>query len=156
MLRFIGLAALTACVASGATAQGVPNDAALLECRTLSKNSARLQCYDRALDAIYGVDEALQAKREQDRRDRFGLPVDDDGLQMTELTATITAVDANLRTNLTYIALDNGQTWELLSSGGLRTRMKPGMQVVISESGTGGYRLRVPEKTGYRGVNRVK
>lgn len=133
-----------------------PGKAMLEECRAIGSDSKRLKCYDAALDAIYGVDEKLEAARAEYRRDRFGLPVDDSGTQLTELEAVISEVDENIRNGLTSIALDNGQVWQLTSTGGLRTRMKPGMTVVIAESGTGGYRLSVPEKTGFKGVVRVK
>ena len=156
MLRYFCLAALALSLPLAAQAQDPSDGAKLLECRAVAKGSARLKCYDEALDEMYGVDEELQARRDKDKRDRFGLPVDDDGMQLTELTATITEVDINMRNNITFLALDNGQVWELLSSGGLRARMKPGMEIIISESRTGGYRLRIPDKNGFRGVNRVR
>ena len=156
MLRYLCLAAMAGLLPVAAQAQDPSDGAKLLECRAVAKGSDRLKCYDAALDEMYGVDEELQAKREKDKRDRFGLPVDDDGLQLTELTATITEVDANMRFGTTTIALDNGQAWQLLSSGGLRTTMRTGMTVTISESRTGGYRLRVEDKNGFRGVTRVR
>lgn len=128
----------------------------LLACRQIDDGGDRLACFDRAMDTLYGVDEALAERRAEQKQARFGLPVDDKGMQLTELEAVVTEVDENLRFGRVLIALDNGQVWQLLSSGGLRARLKPGMQVVISESGTGGYRVRVPEKTGFKGVIRVR
>lgn len=128
----------------------------LEECRAIGSDSRRLECYDAALDDLYGVNEALQAKREEYRRERFGLPTDDNGLQLTELEAVVAEVDEDLRTGVTAIALDNGQVWQLTSTGGLRARFKPGQAVIISESGTGGYRLRIPEKSGFKGVLRLR
>lgn len=154
--RRLGMFAL-ACWAVPSVAAG--QEAAsqdLLECRAIGGDKDRLACYDRALDEQYGVDEELQEKRAQYRRERFGLPVDDSGIQLTELEANVAAVEADMRTGQTTIALDNGQQWRLTSSGGLRATFKPGMPVVISESGTGGYRIRIPEKTGFKGVIRVR
>lgn len=131
-------------------------DPTLERCRAIGKDSERLKCYDAALDAMYGVDEALEAKRAEYRRDRFGLPVDESGMQLTELEATVAEVDENIRTGTTVIALDNGQVWQLTSTGGLRARFRPGLAVIISESGTGGYRIRIPDKTGFKGVNRIR
>lgn len=146
--------------ASWATVAGAQDsakaDTALEQCRAIGSDSKRLQCYDAALDALYGVDEELEAARAQYRRDRFGLPVDESGTQLTELEAVISEVDENIRNGAVTIALDNGQVWQMTSTGGLRTRMKPGMTVKIAESGTGGYRLSVPDKTGFKGVVRVK
>ena len=138
-----------------AAAQDAPSQA-LLDCRAIGSDKDRLKCYDKALDDQYGVDEELEEKRAEYRRERFGLPVDDSGMQLTELEATVAAVDADLRFGQTTIALDNGQQWRLTSSGGLRATFKPGMAVVISESGTGGYRIRIPDKTGFKGVVRVR
>ncbi len=158
MNRMLILSSLLGTLAAlPASAQEVPNASpALEECRAIGSDSDRLRCYDTALDAIYGVDEELEAKREQFRRDRFGLPVGDNGVQLTALEATVAAVDENIRTGIIVVTLDNGQVWQLTSTGGLRARFRPGMAVVISESGTGGYRIRIPEKTGFRGVNRIR
>lgn len=142
-------------VPAAIAAQDMPSSA-VLDCRAIGSDKDRLKCYDKALDDQFGVDEALQEKRAEYRRERFGLPVDSDGFQITELEANITGVESDMRTGVTTIALDNGQHWRMTSTGGLRISMKPGMPVVISESGTGGYRLRVPEKTGYKGVIRVR
>lgn len=155
------LAAATCALAMSAPAFGqeVQTDALerpLNTCRAQADDAERLACYDRTLDDIFGVDAELQAKREKTRKDRFGLPTDGSGLQMTELTAIVSEVDEDLRTRAVTFALENGQVWRLGSTGGLRARIKRGMEVVISESGTGGYRLRVEGKPGFRGVDRVR
>ena len=151
-----GLAAMcTLAFPAVTSAQDEPSEA-LLDCRAIGSDDERLAGYDRALDTQYGVDEELQEKRQQYRRERFGLPVDSSGARMAELTATIAAVDANLRTGQTTIALDNGQVWQVLSSGGLRARFRVGSEVTISESATGGYRVRIADKTGFKGVTRIR
>lgn len=155
MLRTGLLFATLASIPAALAAQEAPSSA-ILECRAIGSDEDRLRCYDKALDDQYGVDEALQEKRVEYRRQRFGLPVDSSGFQITELESTISGVESDMRTGVTTIALENGQHWRLTSTGGLRVTMRPGMPVVISESGTGGYRLRVPEKTGYKGVVRVR
>lgn len=131
-----------------------PSD--LRACRNEMSEAKRLRCYDLALDTALGVDEKLMARREEFRRGRFGLPVDDTGMRLTELQATVSRVDEDLRRGGVILALDNGQVWQLLSDGGLRTSYRPGMTVVITESRMGGYRLRVPEKTGFRGIARIR
>ena len=151
-----GCALAAATVAEAQQSQAAADYSQLEACRGLAKDAARLACYDSALDTIYGVDAELQAKREQARKDRFGLPTDGSGLQMTELTATVSQVEEDLRTGSVTFALENGQVWRLGSTGGLRARIKRGLEVIISESGTGGYRLRVEGKPGFRGVDRVR
>lgn len=155
MLRSALVVAAIVSVPASLTAQDDPSRA-INECRAIGSDKDRLKCYDNALDEIYGVDEELQEKRAQYRRERFGLPVDDSGIQLTELEASVSDVDADLRSGLTTIALDNGQHWRLTSSGGLRANFKPGMKVVISESGTGGYRIRIVDRNGFKGVVRVR
>lgn len=155
MLRSGLLFATLVTIPVAVAAQEAPSSA-ILECRAIGSDEDRLRCYDKALDDQYGVDEELQEQRAEYRRQRFGLPVDSSGFEITELEASIAGVDSDMRTGVTTIALDNGQHWRLTSTGGLRVMMRPGMQVVISESGTGGYRLRVPDKTGYKGVVRVR
>ncbi len=139
-----------------ASAQESSTDATLKECRAIGSDSKRLRCYDRTLDELYGVDEELQEKRAEYKRERFGLPVDDSGNRLTELEAAITEVDENLRTGVTFIALENGQVWQLLSSGGLRARFRNGQKVTITESRTGGYRLRLENRKGFKGVKRIR
>lgn len=146
----LGFVASSAAIAQDSGSKGV------LDCRAIGNDKDRLDCYDAALDAQYGVDEQLREKRAQYRRDRFGLPVDDSGMQMTELKASVAAVDSDVRTGATTIALDNGQQWRLTANGSLRALFKPGMAVIISESGTGGYRIRIADKEGFKGVVRVK
>ena len=155
-ILILSLFAGAATVSPAFAQTGEAADPTLERCRAIGKDSERLKCYDAALDTMYGVDEALEAKRAEYRRDRFGLPVDESGMQLTELEAIIAEVDENIRTGTTVIALDNGQVWQLTSTGGLRARFRPGLAVVISESGTGGYRIRIPDKTGFKGVNRIR
>ena len=45
---------------------------------------------------------------------------------------------------------------QVLSTGGLRAQFKPGQSVTISESATGGYRIRIADKKGFKGVSRVR
>lgn len=161
-MRFVRVAGFLALVqtASVVSAQSGSPPAVLLEdlkvCQAEMSDAKRLRCYDARLDDALGVDEALSARREQFRRDRFGLPVDDSGLQMTKLEATVRAVDQDLRRNTTVLELDNGQVWQLQSDGGLRATFQPGMAVIISEKAMGGYRIRIPEKAGFRGASRIR
>lgn len=146
-------------VASVAVAQS-PTPAtltpALEACRAEMNDGKRLRCYDQALDTALGVDEKIVARREEFKRERFGLPVDDNGMRMLELESTVRAVDVNMRRDLTTIELDNGQVWRLTSSGGLRASFDPGTKVVVTDSGVSGYRIRIPGKTGFKGIIRVR
>lgn len=157
-MKFTLIAAFAGAAVLASPAQAQQTGAPLSDlriCRDEMDDSKRLRCFDRALDTVFGVDEKLVAKREEFRKGRFGLPVDDSGMRLTELQATVSQADENLRRGGVILTLDNGQVWQLLSDGGLRTSYRPGMTVVISEGRMGGYRLRVPDKTGFKGVLRI-
>lgn len=158
MYRLLPIALLfSGPVSSSASAQDAPpTHRSLHACREIDSSAERLECYDLALDALYGVDESLVTKRDAYKRKRFGLPLDGQGTEMVELDATIARVDEDLRTRTTVIELENGQLWRLTSTGGLRASFKPGLTVTISESGTGGFRIRIPGKTGFKGVTRIR
>ena len=154
VLGFAGLGLASAAIAQSPAGTGLTT--ALETCRAEMSDAKRLRCYDQALDTALGVDEKIVAKREEFKRQRFGLPVDDNGMRMLELEATIRSVDVNMRKDITVIELDNGQMWQLTASGGLRNGFEPGAKVIVTDSGVSGYRIRIPDKTGFRGIIRVR
>ncbi|TMM48744.1 hypothetical protein [Qipengyuania marisflavi] len=152
----LALAPLAALTAQIAHAQTQPADSPLLPCRAIEKKSDRLECYDRAMDAVYGVDQALMQQREESRRNNFG---DADAAQedrATEITATITNMDYDQRYDILQIELDNGQVWRATSLGALRNGFERGQVVLIKKSGLGGYKLTMEGRNGFRGVQRVR
>ena len=152
------VAALVVCAsASSASAQDAgQGNSALEQCRLIGDESERLGCYDRALDAMYGVDEELEQARVEAKADRFGLRNDDGGLENSELVGTISEVQSNIKYGTTVIALDNGQVWQVLDQGILRARFQTGDTVTIGKSALGGFRLRMEGRQGYRSVKRLR
>ncbi|WP_324828256.1 hypothetical protein [Qipengyuania zhejiangensis] len=131
-------------------------NAALEACRAIEKDNRRLECYDAAMDALYGVDEELVTQREQVREDRFGLQSSENSLEPDSIEATISEVAADVRTGSVIVALDNGQIWDTTSNGSIKWRLKVGQRVTIAPGPFSGYRLRIEGVTGYQGVRRQK
>ena len=150
-----GLAALAILIAAPLAAQsGSPAEAELQTCRAIDDNRDRLSCYDTALDKIYGVDPELAETREERIADAFGKPKMSDQAPK-ELTAKIVSSDRNMTYGTTVIVLENGQQWQVLDKGILRSRFEAGEEVTIAPGPLGGYRLRIAGKQGYRTVIRV-
>lgn len=134
---------------------GTDVEAPLVACRQIDDDDKRLQCFDAAMDARYGVDEELRERREKRRNAAFGLPSDKFGDPLPELRATVSIVDEDLRFGGVTLQLDNGQVWRTTGVGGLR-RFRPGDQAIITEGNMGGYRLRIEGGNGFRGVVRAR
>ncbi|MEC7533789.1 MAG: hypothetical protein VYB96_03615, partial [Pseudomonadota bacterium] len=106
MKRLIGLAAIVLAVPVGVGAQETGNDARLLQCREIERKSQRLECFDEAMDAIFGVDEIAEAEREELQRDNFGNLAADQQDVADDFTGTITHVDFNQTYNILRFQLD--------------------------------------------------
>lgn len=134
---------------------GTDVEAPLVACRQIDDDDRRLQCFDAAMDARYGVNEELHERREKRRNAAFGLPSDQFGNPLPELKAIVSLVDENMRSGAVTLQLDNGQVWRTTAVGGLR-RFRQGSQAIITEGSMGGYRLRIEGSNGFRGVVRVR
>lgn len=156
MLRLIGLAALLVASPVALSAQATDNDELLLQCRAMQKKSQRLECFDNAMDSIFGVDEVAEAEREQLRRDNFGDLAADEQDTADAYSGTITHVDYNQTYKILRLQLDNGSVWEARTSGSLRLDfIQPGEQVTIEKGMLGTFKLSLAGKKGWRGVKRI-
>ena len=156
MKRLIGLAAIVLAVPVGVGAQETGNDERLLQCREIERKSQRLECFDEAMDAIFGVDEVAEAERQELQRDNFGNLAADQQDVADDFTGTITHVDFNQTYNILRFQLDNGSVWEAKSSGSLRYGFfQPGEQVTIKRGALGTFKLSIAGKRGWRGVKRI-
>lgn len=134
---------------------GPQADDSMVACRQIDDDDKRLECFDAAMDARYGVNEELRERREKRRNAAFGLPSDQFGDPLPELRAIVSLVDEDMRSGAVTLQLDNGQVWRTTAVGGLR-RFRQGAQAIITEGSMGGYRLRVEGSNGFRGVVRVR
>ena len=139
-----------------AQAQAAPDDQRLLTCRDIRESEERLECYDEAMNAIYGVDEVAEAERAKLQRDNFGDPTADEDDVADEIVAVMTHVDYDPRYDILRFQLDNGSVWEATSQGRLRNGFKPGAQATITKGILGGYRVRIEGKRNWRGVKRLR
>lgn len=124
---------------------------AMLKCREIDRNKARLRCFDQALDEAFGQDEEIEERREAS----FGLP-DEETADADALVAMISEVKRDPKYGTTLIALDNGQVWQATSSGNLRRGIRVGRQATISSGAFGSFRLTVEGSKGFRGVKRIR
>ena len=157
MLRFTGLAAiLVVTMPTGVSAQVTGNEGLLLQCRDIKKKSDRLECFDNAMDSMFGVVEVVEAEREEMRRDNFGDLAAEKDEVAGEYTGTITHVDFNPTFQILRFQLDNGSVWEAKSGGSLRYGFfEPGQAIQIGRGALGTFRLSMPGKKGWRTVKRI-
>lgn len=148
------------------------------ECGSISENAERLACFDMALDRLPEIRAAEERRDAQLSADTFGLtqrerqdagpgPVADAGAEAAyaagldrdeegNFTMTMTIEDVLVNEmRSTVILFDNGQLWRETGNGNLRG-LRPGWEATISSSDFGGYRLRVPNRNGFMGVQRVR
>lgn len=152
--RFAGtvLALVCGMSASPLAAQSQPDVTdAMLECREITRDTDRLKCFDRVLDANFEPDPKIEEQREA----AFGITSEDSRAEAEELSATITEVEVDQKFGTILFALDNGQVWQASASGSLR-RFRIGDQATIAEDRFGGFRVRLEGRRGFRGVKRVR
>lgn len=146
------IGAMAVLLTSASSAQERPDvTGPVLECRAIQKKSARLECYDNALDSAFGKDEEIEERREQS----FGIrdaSQDDEGT----LDSVIASVSLDQSLGLATIRLENGQIWRTTSNGTLLYRLREGQKATIAPSRISGYRLRIEGLKGYQGVKRQR
>lgn len=156
MLRFFGLAAILVATPVAVTAQQTGNDALLLQCRQIDRKSQRLECFDRAMNTMFGVDEVAEADRAKLRRDNFGNLAADEDETAQDYSGTITHIDYNPVYQMLRFQLDNGSVWEASSRGSLRLGFfQPGEAVTIERGTLGSFKLSIPGKSGWRSIKRI-
>ena len=141
--RLIGL--LTG-VTLAATARSADLPAALLACREVQDNDARLACFDRESARLAALAEATTPLTPEDR---FGLPravtpaKEGTGSRLAEaavLRARLRLVGSR-SDGLIVFTLDNGQVWRQLEPGS-DLFARPGDAVQLSKGAFGNYWLR--------------
>ncbi len=156
-LSFIAFTTFTGLIASVAHAQSEPSQSIALQnevlaCRFMSSDNARLRCFDKALDTVFGVDEEIESQREAS----FGLPDQETSAVPKGITSTVSDVRIDRKYGTTVIALDNGQVWQTTSNGNLRRGFTVGATVNVEPGSFGSYRLTIDGRRGFRGVKRLR
>lgn len=181
MIKPVGVGALALCAA---TIVGAPlaakstREARVLapfeQCGQIISNAERLACFDVALSELDELREVEDRRDAQVTAETFGLSRDVARKMDSSLEApsgsqnavtqdedgkfTVTMVVADVLQDgarQTVILFENGQLWREASNGSLRG-LRAGWQATISESRFGGFRLRVPQRSGFMSVQRIR
>jgi len=141
----------------------------MLQCRTITDDSARLACFDRQVAAFADAQktgEVIVAERkvvEQARESAFGLAVGEstllrgpDGEPLKTLSAKITGLRPLPGSGRLSITLENGSRWEQTDPPSYIFSPKPGQMLVIDRGAMGGYRAKIEGRTGFTRVRRVE
>jgi hypothetical protein len=140
-------------------------------CGKITDNTARLTCFDQALQTLdqrqVVVQEAAREQAEADYgRKKFEASASS-GNEKGEIRAAAPAAVDELKSKIAevfvqnvngrhMIVLENGQMWRETSVSSFRGTLRPGMEATISEGSIGGYRMKFEGKSGFLGVARVK
>ncbi len=165
----VGLPAAAALAQSGAPSRQRPElFEALVRCRAIADDAARLQCFDAAAAALQQAAERREvvvvdrAQVRESRRRLFGLALprlpifgggDDDEEEADEITSLEGVVaSASQNGNGQWIVrLENeGGTWSQVDNNPLALRPRPGQPVVINRGALGSYMMRVNRQPGIR------
>lgn len=160
---------LAGAAASGATAQdgaGAPRPAALqalVACREVAADGARLACFDRAaaaLDAAEQSGEVVVVDRERvraTRRDLFGFDLPSIAAftgrgveEPADESIQSTLVSASSINGQWVVTLENGSTWRQIDTGRPSIRTRPGTEVRIRRAAMGSYLMSVDGSRGIR------
>jgi len=145
---------------------------ALVRCRTITDDAARLACFDRAAAALQAAQERREVvvvDRQQVREGRrrlFGLALPripifgggDDDEQGEDRVSTVEGVVASAsQDGLGHwvVSLQDGAVWTQVDNNALALRPRPGQRVVINRGALGSFMMRVNNQPGIR-VRRVR
>ena len=140
---------------------------ALVRCRAVTEDAARLQCFDAAaaaLDAAAERREVVVVDRAQVRESRrrlFGLPLprlpifgggdddDDDADEVDHVEGVVASASQN-GNGQWIVRLEDGATWVQTDNNPLALRPRPGQPVVVNRGVMGSYMMRVNRQPGIR------
>lgn len=137
---------------------------ALIRCRTITEDSARLRCFDEASAALQAAAERRdlvvvdRAQVRESRRRLFGirlpnLPVFGGGNEEEEEVDRVEGVVAAARQDGLghwIVTLEDGAVWVQTDNNRLALRPRPGQPVVISRGALGSYMMQVNRQPGIR------
>jgi hypothetical protein len=144
---------------------------ALVRCRALTEDAARLACFDTAVAALQAAQErrdVVVIDRQQVREGRrrlFGLTLpripifgggddDNDEDAVRTLEGTVSAATQDGLGHWTVV-LGDGAAWTQTDNRPLAVRPRPGERVVINRAALGSFMMRVNNQPGIR-VRRVR
>jgi len=171
--KYILAAAALAALPGVASAQRAPQQRpelfeALVRCRSVTEESARLQCFDAAaaaLDAAAERREVVVVDRAQVRESRrrlFGLALprlpifggggdddEDDADEIDHVEGVVASASQN-GNGQWIVRLQDGATWVQTDNNSLALRPRAGQPVVVNRGVMGSYMMRVNRQPGIR------
>jgi hypothetical protein len=140
---------------------------ALVRCRAIADNAARLACFDQAAAALQTAQERREVvvvDRQQVREGRrrlFGLALpripifggDDDDEPDEDQVSTVEGIVAGAaQDGLGHwvVTLQDGAVWVQVDNNALALRPRPGQRVVINRAALGSFMMRVNNQPGIR------
>lgn len=170
MIRSMIFAAALAALPAAAAAQS-DDDAperpelfeALVRCRAIAHESARLRCFDAAAANLQQAAERrdlVVVDRQQVRENRrrlFGLPLpdlggvfgDDDEDEVDSIESTIVSA-SQIDYGRWVVRLEDGSTWVQTDNEIIAGRPRPGQPVRVNRAALGTYMMRVNNQPGVR------
>ena len=140
---------------------------ALVRCRAITEDAARLACFDSAAAALQAAQERrdlVVVDRQQVREGRrrlFGLALpripifgggdddDDDQDQVDTVEGTVTSASQDGLGHW-VVALQDGAVWVQVDNRPLAMRPRPGQRVVVDRGALGSFMMRVNNQPGIR------
>jgi len=166
------LAALAAAAPAAALAQrNAPESRpelfeALVRCRAIAEDSARLACFDRAAANLQAAAERREvvvvdrAQVREGRRRLFGLALpripifgggdDEDEADQVRTVEGVVASASQNGNGQWIVALQDGAVWTQVDGYVLALRPRPGQHVVINRAAMGSFIMRVNNQPGIR------
>lgn len=141
---------------------------ALVRCRAIAEDAARLACFDTAAAALQAAQERrdlVVVDRQQVREGRrrlFGLALprlpifgggDDEEQEDEDAVRTVEGVVASASQDglgRWVVALQDGAVWMQIDNNTLALRPRPGHRVVINRGALGSFMMRVNNQPGFR------
>lgn len=137
---------------------------ALVRCRTITEDAARLQCFDSAAAALEQAAERRdvvvvdRSQVRESRRRLFGLTLprlpifgggDNDDEEIDRVEGVVASASQN-GLGRWIVALEDGAVWVQTDNNTLALRPRPGQPVVINRGALGSFTMRVNRQPGIR------
>lgn len=173
-MRYLMMAAALAALSGAATAkpakpgqqlQGRPETFdALVKCRAITEDAARLRCFDQASAALQEATERRdvvivdRAQVRQARRSLFGIDLphmpffgsgDDKADEVTQIDGIIASASQN-GAGRWVVRLEDGGTWAQIDDNPISIWPKAGQKVTIKRAALGSYMMRINGQAGVR------
>jgi hypothetical protein len=173
MRKVIGAVALAAAILGGAAAAAKKPQVterpeafeALLKCRGLADEKARLQCFDQAAAALEQASDRhdlVVVDRKQIRETRrtlFGLEIprlrifggggDDEGEDVKSIESSVASATTNQQGQW-IVRLEDGSTWVQTDHNTIAITPRKGTKVTVVKAALGSYMMRIGKEPGLR------